>query len=107
MSRRSSPSARRVEVVVSDFRTVRTSRDAEFIARGRRIVRDGWQDYIYTWSTGEVIIVALILQDDIALQDVGYSHDEAMDRVAGEFWAGQHITCEHWLYALRIEVQGR
>lgn len=57
------------------------------------------------WSTGEKLVVALVLWDREYLQEEMYSYAEAMDRVAG----GIQVSREDlpgWLDRVRLQVEG-
>lgn len=57
------------------------------------------------WSTGEQLFVALVLKDRATLDVLGYSVQDAAQRLAGEMWS-PHTPEEfmRWLTALRVEL---
>ncbi|UGT58800.1 hypothetical protein [Nocardia asteroides] len=49
----------------------RAARRADLLSRARTVRARGWDDYLYTWSTGEVLGVALLLGNDDVLTEFG------------------------------------
>ncbi|MGF0320752.1 hypothetical protein [Nocardia fluminea] len=47
---------------------------------------DGWDDYLYTWSTGEVLGVALLLDDQAVLDEFGESRGSVLSRDASDLF---------------------
>lgn len=60
---------------------------------------------IPAWSTGEQLAVALVLKDKATLDAMGYTQQEAANRLAAEMWTphtGEEFM--RWLKALRVEL---
>ncbi len=72
-------------------------------ARWALLHNDGHPDR--AWSTGEQLAVALVLRDQQHLDEMGYTADEAVQRVRGGMWAppppGQFTA---WLDTIRAEI---
>lgn len=49
------------------------------------------------WSTGEKVVVALVLDDPGALRALGYTMIEAFDRLAGELSVAELVAIERQL----------
>ncbi|MBC7301050.1 MAG: hypothetical protein H5T78_08850 [Nocardia sp.] len=60
----------------------RNRRRRDLLARARTIQCDGWDDYQYVWSTGETVGVALVLNDDTVLSEMGESRRDVLSRYA-------------------------
>lgn len=57
------------------------------------------------WSMGEQLFVALVLKDKETLDALGYTAQEAAQRLIGEGWAPTEPTeFTRWLTAIRVEV---
>lgn len=54
------------------------------------------------WSTGEQLAVALVLRDDEHLAAMGYTVQEAAQRVADGMWSPPDMS--RWLAAIRAEL---
>ncbi|MGW5924241.1 hypothetical protein ACWFPY_35055 [Nocardia fluminea] len=52
---------------------------------------DGWDDYLYTWSTGEVLGVALLLDDQAVLNKLDETRGSALSRYAYDLF-GMHAA---------------
>lgn len=90
------------------------SRWARFLTAGAVAVRaDGWDPYRYVWSTGEVIGVALVLDDDRVLTDLDETEESALLRWAFDLYgldggeAERASDCRRtrdWFATLRTEL---
>lgn len=60
----------------------RTARRADLLSRARTVRARGWDDYLYTWSTGEVLAVALLLGTDDVLTEFGETPATVLSRWA-------------------------
>lgn len=73
----------------------------------RRCVRaareNGWRP-LGVWSTGEKLMVALVLWDRQYLEDEHYGYDEAMTRVAGGLSMDRE-ELPRWLDSVRVRVE--
>lgn len=58
------------------------------------------------WSTGEKLLVALVLWDQSYLDEEYYTYDEAMVRVAGGIGVDRD-ELPLWLDRVRVEVEAR
>jgi hypothetical protein len=54
--------------------------------RAALVRRYGWDQYRSRWSTGEVLGVALVLDDQAELQRCGETTDSALERWAYDLW---------------------
>lgn len=64
----------------------RLRRRVDLLLRAAAVVRWGWDDYRYRWSTGEVVAVAALLGDDDILSDMGETLQTAYRRWAYDLW---------------------
>ncbi|WP_236567460.1 hypothetical protein [Nocardia sp. CY41] len=64
----------------------RAARRTELLSRARQVRADDWDDYRYTWSTGEVLAVALLLDDDKILADCDETCDSMLRRWAYDLY---------------------
>ncbi|MFD6401201.1 hypothetical protein [Nocardia sp. NPDC060249] len=71
----------------ADRVAARDARRTEFLSRARSVRADGWDDYLFTWSTGEAVGVALLLEDDAALSELDETRDSALSRWAYELFS--------------------
>ena len=88
-------------------------RATDLINRAQLVEHDGWDDYRYTWSSGEVSGTALLLGD---LEVLALTHDTehtALETWAANLWGitdGQRDTdngferTRAWFYALRQQL---
>lgn len=54
------------------------------------------------WSTGERLIVALVLNDQATLDAEGYTRQQALERLAGDLeWHGYTAGAETWIADVR------
>ncbi|MBB3665976.1 hypothetical protein FB384_004935 [Prauserella sediminis] len=74
------------------------------VRRSVTSVRENDRHPLGVWSTGEKLLVALVLMDREYLADEGYSYDEAMTRVAGGIGVDRGQLPE-WLDRVRQEVE--
>ncbi len=58
----------------------------DLIHRANLVSRDGWDQYRHVWSCGEVLGVALVLDDDAELQRCGENTVSALERWAFDLW---------------------
>ncbi|MFF7944796.1 hypothetical protein ACFZC5_34320 [Nocardia gamkensis] len=63
----------------------RAARRTDLLSRARRVRADGWDDYRYTWSTGEVLAVAL-LDDREILAECDEIRDSVLRRWAYDLY---------------------
>lgn len=64
----------------------RLRRRADLLLRAASVLRWGWDDYRYQWSTGEVVAVAALLGDGDVLSDMGETPQTAYRRWAYDLW---------------------
>ena len=64
----------------------RLRRRVDLLLRAASVLRWGWDDYRYQWSTGEVVAVAALLGDDDILSDMGETLQTAYRRWAYDLW---------------------
>lgn len=64
----------------------RERRRAQLVLRGVAVLRFGWDDYRYQWSTGEVVAVAALVEDNEVLKDLNETFDTAYRRWAYDLW---------------------
>lgn len=64
----------------------RLRRRVDLLLRAASVLRWGWDDYRYQWSTGEVVAVAVLLGDDDILSDMGETLQTAYRRWAYDLW---------------------
>ncbi|GGK69229.1 hypothetical protein [Nocardia camponoti] len=60
----------------------RDQKRRDLLARARTIKSKGWDDYQYVWSTGETVGVALLLNDDAVLAEMGETQRDVLSRWA-------------------------
>lgn len=60
----------------------RNRRRDDLISRARTVRAHGWDDYLYTWSKGEVCGAALVLDDQAVLDEFGETRESTLSRYA-------------------------
>lgn len=92
----------------------RQHRANDLIGRARLVRAHGWDAYRYTWSTGEVAGVAMILDDNAILHDVAEDESAALSTWSANLWgiAGGEADSENgyertrcWLSELRVALE--
>ncbi|SLI19446.1 Uncharacterised protein [Mycobacteroides abscessus subsp. abscessus] len=58
----------------------------DLVARCRAVQAHGWDDYRYTWSSGEVAAVAYLLNSKEVLNDVAETNDAVLRTWAYSLW---------------------
>jgi hypothetical protein len=58
----------------------------ELVSRCRAVRAAGWDDYRYTWSTGEVVAVAYLLASDDVLDELSEDETTVLARWAYDLW---------------------
>ncbi len=74
------------------------ARDIAAKARWALIHNDGWPKA--SWSTGERLAVALVLDDPAALEAEDSTRDQAVQRLAGDIF-GSTADAEAWIEEVR------
>ncbi|WP_280246689.1 MULTISPECIES: hypothetical protein [Nocardia] len=64
----------------------RAARRTDLLSRARTVRSHGWDDYRYTWSTGEVLAVALLLDDHKILAECDETRDSVLRRWAYDLY---------------------
>lgn len=77
---------------------------ADTVKRAITSVRDNEGHPLGVWSTGEKLVVALVLWDQAYLDAEDYTYAEAMDRVAGGIQVDRDAL-PLWLDRARIAVE--
>ncbi|MEV0367990.1 hypothetical protein [Nocardia fusca] len=67
----------------------RAARRACLLSRARTVRAHDWDDYRWTWSSGEVAAVALLLDDHAMLAECGEDRDSVLRRSAFDLY-GRH-----------------
>lgn len=89
------------------------SRADDLIHRATLVRNDGWADYRQLWSYGEILGVALVLDDKQELDQCGESVLSALERWAYDLWGiteGQadadlgSLRTRAWFDCLRSEL---
>lgn len=58
----------------------------DLVARCRAVRAAGWDDYRYTWSTGEVVAVAYLLDSGDVLAELNEDETSVLGRWAYDLW---------------------
>lgn len=58
----------------------------ELVARCAAVRADGWDDYRYVWSTGEVVAVAYLLDSRDVLAEMDEDETSVLGRWAYDLW---------------------
>jgi YD repeat-containing protein len=64
----------------------RAARRIDLVARAEAVRRHGWDDYRYTWSSGEVAGVAYLLGDTTVLAELNETDETALRRYAYDLY---------------------
>ncbi|WP_280184501.1 MULTISPECIES: hypothetical protein [Nocardia] len=72
----------------------RDARRTDLLRRARLVQAHGWDDYLYTWSTGEVLAVALLLDDYQVLSEFGETRDGVLSRWAYDLYGGHEARAD-------------
>ncbi|MGW4719469.1 hypothetical protein [Nocardia sp. NPDC004260] len=64
----------------------RAARRTDLRSRARTVRAHGWDNYRYTWSTGEVLAVALLLDDREILAECDETRDSVLRRWAYDLY---------------------
>ena len=64
----------------------RYRRADEIVHRAVLVRRDGWDEYRYTWSAGEVAAVAYVLQSFPLLAEIGETSESVVSRWAFDLY---------------------
>jgi hypothetical protein len=62
------------------------ARRADLVGRARTVRARGWDDYRYTWSSGEVAGVAYLLNDTDVLRDADETAETVLSRYACDLY---------------------
>lgn len=91
----------------------RQRRADDLLERAHHVRARGWHDYRYTWSTGEVAGVALLIEDAAVLNDVAEDETAALDTWAATLWGiargeadsnNNHEQTRAWFSTLRVNL---
>jgi hypothetical protein len=58
----------------------------DLVTRFRAVRADGWDNYRYVWSTGEVLAVAYLLDSRDVLAEMGEDENTVLGRWAYDLW---------------------
>ena len=58
----------------------------DLVARCRAVRADGWDNYRYVWSTGEVVAVAYLLDSGDVLTEMSEDENTVLRRWAHDLW---------------------
>ena len=64
----------------------REHRRRDLLERARLVQRDGWDEYRYVWSSGEVAGVAYLLADEQVLNDTQETTESVLRRYAYDLY---------------------
>lgn len=60
----------------------RAAKRADLVSRARSVQQNGWEPYQYTWSRGEALAVAVLLDSTVVLDEFGETRDSVFGRWA-------------------------
>ncbi|MGC4989978.1 hypothetical protein [Nocardia salmonicida] len=72
-------------------------RRAALVRRARAVLKFGWEDFRYVWNPTDVVRVALLLEDDAILADLGTTRTAVLSSAAYDlfgFSAGRQDNAE-------------
>lgn len=87
----------------------------DLLARARTVKSKGWDDYQYVWSTGVTVAVALLLDDDEVLTEMGQTRRDVLSRWAYDLFgqkggaadeATDFARTTDWFAAARADLTG-
>lgn len=81
----------------------RTARAADTLRRVKIVQARGWNAW-GPWSTGERIFVSTVMSDQEGLDMLGYTRDEALDRIRGELALPDRKAADAWCAAIAKDV---
>lgn len=85
----------------------------DLVSRARSVRRNGWDDYLYVWSSGEVAGTAYLLQDNATLRELNETEDSVLSRFAYDLYgiaggakerAADWAATRAWFTAARNEL---
>ncbi|MFD8249207.1 hypothetical protein [Nocardia sp. NPDC059691] len=72
----------------------RKTRRTDLFRRARLVCAHGWDDYLYTWSTGEVLAVALLLDHHPVLTNFDETRDSVLARWAYDLYGSREARAD-------------